>query len=379
MSLNLNQQLNTLIDPAKHILIVFGKEKTDDDAATAIAWKLYLEKRKKQVTMAAENFTSAKRLRFLPGLTEIKSELIGLQKMIIKVDISKAKLETISYDVKDDWLSIYLTPKSGAITKDNLRTAQTTFKFDLIITIGANDLDELGEIFYRQSELFFHTPIINIDHRAGNEHFGQINAVDLKNTSNAELSFQLLEQLGAVIDENMAICLLTGMIAKTKSFKSANVTPNTLNVASRLIGMGADREKIIQHLYRRRSIASLKLWGKALINLETDRTINLVWTALTREDFARSGAEEEDLDGIAAELITNSPDAKLILIFNESADGQKHIHIALHAEYHHDAMELLSAFHPIGNKKTAVAFLENISLLDAVQKVKTKISENLKN
>ncbi|MDO8499786.1 MAG: hypothetical protein Q7S66_03950 [bacterium] len=379
MSLNNSQQLNLLIEPAKHILVVFGKEKADDDVATALAWKLYLEKNKKQVTIAADGFQPAKRLRFLPALNDIKAELSGLQKMIIKVDISKAKLETVSYDVKDNWLSIYLSPKNGIITKDDLRTAQTNFKYDLIITVGIRDLDELGEIFYRQGELFYHTPIVNIDHQSGNEHFGQLNLVDLNATSNAELSFQLLEQLGAIIDADMAGCLLTGMIARTKSFKTSNVTPNALNAASRLISLGADREKIVQHLFRGRSISSLKLWGIALTNLETDRATSLVWTAITRDDFTRAGAEASDLDGIAADLIANSPEAKLILIFNEDIAKEKQVRVSLHTEHGYDAVELLSAWQARGNKKMATAILENTTLAEAKQKVIERIEGQLKN
>jgi len=380
MALTDIQQLHKLIENSKNILLVFGPEKNDDYMVSAVALKLFLEKQQKQVEIASPDFTIPRHLRFLPHLDIVRPNLANLQKMVIKVDISKAKLETVSYEVKENTLSIYLNPKSGVITKDDLRTAQTSFKYDLIITIGIRDLDSLGNIFFHNTDLFYHTPIVNFDYHASNEHFGQINAVEINATSNAEIVFKAMEQLGsAFIDEKIATCLLTGMISQTRSFKTPNVTPHTLNIASRLMSMGADREKIVHNLYRTRSIATLKLWGSALTNLQTDRSIGLVWTAITREDFARSGTSEDDLKDIVSELIANSPEAKLILILNESSEagqGQK-IKAFLATDKDYNATELLQQFHAEGNKKTAVAVLENLSLKEAEEKIIDSIKENI--
>lgn len=50
------------------------------------------------------------------------------------------------------------------------------------------------------------------------------------------------------IDEDMATCLLTGLITATKSFKTPNITPHTLNIASELITLGGCCEEIINSL-----------------------------------------------------------------------------------------------------------------------------------
>src|SRR3989339_395677 len=202
------QQLHHLITDSRQILLVLDINRTDDDIASALAMRVFLEKQSKQMEVASVDFKAPTRLRFLPGLEEIKPQLSGLQKFTIKVDVSKAKIETLSYEVKDNWLSIYLNPTQGTITKDDLRTAQSDYKFDLIISIGARDLESLGEIFLHNTDLFYKTPIINIDHQTSNEHFGQVNMVDTTASSNSEVIYKIIQQLGeSFFEEKIAYCL----------------------------------------------------------------------------------------------------------------------------------------------------------------------------
>jgi len=68
--------------------------------------------------------------------------------------------------------------------------------------------------------------------------------VDIASTSTSRSGVQNSFKDGeANFDSNVSTCLLTGMIAKTHSFKTANINPYTLNLASKLMDMGADREK----------------------------------------------------------------------------------------------------------------------------------------
>ena len=173
------EQLKKLLDGAKQTLVVFDTEKTDDAVCSALAVKLFLEKRGKRVDVASEGFVLPEHLKFLPKANEIKGQLSYLQKLIIKVDVSRAKIDTLSYDVADNWLSIHLNPREGSITKNDLRTAQTGYKYDLIITVGARDMNALGGIFHNNTDLFYKTALVNFDCHPGNEEYGQVNIVDL--------------------------------------------------------------------------------------------------------------------------------------------------------------------------------------------------------
>ncbi len=375
MALNDFQQLTKTLEESKYILLMFNSSEQGDALAGALALKRFLTKEHKQVDIACSDFVLPKNLRFLPGSETIQPELTHLQKFILKVDVSKAPIDTLSYDVKDNWLSIYLTPKHGAITRQELRTAQTTFKYDLIITVGVPDLESLGDIFFNNTDLFYKTPIINIDHQADNERYGHINLVDLTTTSVAEIIYGYCKNIPSmVIDAELATILLTGMTIATKSFKQPHLAPQTLAAAGELVERGADREKIIQHLYRTRSVSALKLWGHALTHLQTDPALGLVCTTLTRDDFVRSGATPEDLHGMVDELLSTAPEAHLILILYEYNDKDtKKIHGLLTVNKNFDALKLLKAFNPAGTKRQASFIMENTNLQETEEKIKELI------
>jgi phosphoesterase RecJ-like protein len=280
-----------------------------------------------------------------------------LQKFILTLDVKESGVQELSYDLQDEKLRIFVTPKQGFLTRDAVRTAQTDFKYDLIVVLDSENLAALGGLYENNTELFYKTPIINIDHQAGNEHFGQVNLVDLTVVSTAEVVFDLLKQLGEeYIDAAVATAILTGLIAQTRSLKSDNIKPHTVATAAKLIGLGAEREKIITNRFRPRSVSALKLWGHALTPLQHDSKIGLVWSTITRDDFVRSGATETDLKDIIDELIGNSPEAKFTLLLHEHIEAPQTIHglFRVHGKVL-DAKRLLEPFNPEGGKE-AVSF-----------------------
>ena len=378
--LNEIQQIKQELENCKHVLIVFNNHENTDATASALALFSFLEKNNKSVDIACPNFLPSKNLGFLVGLKNIKSELEHLQKLIIKVDVSHAKIESLSYDIKDNWLSIYLTPKNGLLTKDELRTAQSAYKYDLIITLGTTELETLGSAFLNNTDLFYRTNIINIDYHATNERYGQINYVDLNATSISEMIYRLSKQLWEThLEEHNATALLTGMIAATHSFKTTNVTPLTLQAASELINHGANREKIIQNLYRTRSLSTLKLWGAALSKIKIESSKHFAWTTITKEDFIKCDASEDDLRDLISELIGNSPEIDLVLILyeKEHINGQKTINGILHSKKGQDTRILLKPYHPIGTSEQSKITIENSTLIDAEKTLIEEIKKSL--
>jgi len=352
MSLNEDQQLQNIIQKSRHILITFPSHDNGEAVGSALALKLFLEKTNKQVDIVSDDFVLPKNLSFLPESNQIKSTLNHLQKFIIKVDVSNAPIDTISYDVKDGALSIYLTPRSGVITKNELRTAQSTYKYDLIITLNSPDKESLGKVFLKNTDLFFRIPLVNIDTRPNNEQYGQINLVNLTAAGSNEIVYEVIRQNGEnVIAPEIATALLTSLIISTQSFKSANVNPNTLNYASKLMTLGGNREKIVHELYQTRSLSTLKIWGDALSKIKHYYNLKLVTTTIARQDFLRAGGNENDVFDLGQELITTAPEAELILIIYESPTEDNTVKALFISEKGRDAREILAPFSPQGNKQ----------------------------
>lgn len=370
MTLTDYEQLQKLFQESHYILITFPNQDNGEAVSTGLALKSFLEKQSKQVDVVSDNFVVPKNLHFLSGSDHIKSALTHLQKFIIKVDISQAKVDSISYDIKDGQLSINITPRQGTINKDNLRTAQSGFKYDLIITLAAPDLSALGNTFLNNTDLFYRTPVVNIDTHPGNEHYGQINMVEMTASGCGEIVCKFLKQTPAnSITPEIATSLLASLIIATKSFKTSNVNPTTLNYASELMTKGGDREKIIRSLYHTRSLSALKLWGTALSSLKHEHSLKMAYLTISRDQFAQAGAEENDIKDLAEELISTAPEAELIMVLFESKENTNIIKGTLIAEKNHDTKTLLAPLNPHGDKQKASFEIKGKSLAYAEQEV----------
>ncbi len=377
-------QLNKILEDKKNILITFPKNDKGDAMASAIALFSFLEKLGKRAEMVCENFVIPQQLKFLKKIKFIRQSLDHLQKFIITVDTAKTGVQELSYDNQDGKLRIFITPKNNYLTKEDIRTAQSDFKYDVIFVIGTQELDQLGSLYQNNTEFFYKCPIINLDHNPNNSHFGHINIIDITATSNAEVLFNLLQNWQAEnVNEEISTALLTGMIVNTRSFKTGNIRPQTLQLASKLMHLGADRDYIVQNLYRTRSLSTLKLWGQALTHLQYDKSLGLVSTIITRDDFIRSGAHSNDLYEIVDEIISNSPEAKLILLLHEqSEDTEKtpRIHVILDASRDYNAEELLRPYPMvIGDKKQATVIIAGKNLKQVEEEIIEHIRKKIVN
>lgn len=369
MSLSKQEQILSLIEKTKDPLIVFRKNFNEDDVAAALALKLILEKLdKKNVSITSHHFKIPENLRFLPQSGSIKGALENIRKFIISVNIAKTKIDTISYNVKKDKLNFIISPKDGWFDQHDISTSSSGFNNDAIFTINAPDLESLGQIYDDDTEFFYETPIVNIDHKPENEQYGQINLTDITATSACEIIGRFFYDFDkTLIDEDIATCLLTGMIANTKSWKTANVTPQALTLASNLVALDGRREEIMNHLYRSRTVSTLRLWGRILARLQHDETHNITWSVVPKEDFDKAKAKVSELHGVIDELISNAQEAKIIVLIYQPSDDLVCSYVT--AGQRINAQEIVTEFNPEGTPRLAHFCLKEKDLKVAEQKI----------
>lgn len=368
---------------SEHPLITFRKEWSVDAVASALALAKFLEKKGKRADVVADGFAAPKSLRFLPGIETVKPNFRQLRKFVIHLDVSKTKIDELSYDIEGGKLRIHVTPKEGRFDGRDVTTASTDFKYDCIVTVDTPDYGALGTLFSANTEFFYDRPTINIDHEPSNEQYGNLNCVDITATSTAEVMHALLKSTGEhFLTEDIATCLLAGIISKTRSFKTASVTPRTLDIASELVSAGAKREEIVQNLYRTRTISTLKLWGRALARLKFDPRIKMAWTLLVRQDFIHAGATEEHLPDVIDELIMNSPEAEIVGLLYEQESTTEPGKVAgvcalVSTEKHADALRLLPGLKPDGTRRMARVCFPTTAIMDAEKSILAAINKSL--
>lgn len=337
MDNGIEKQIFEAISKAQRILVALPQDPNGDAVGSGLALYNFLKKLEKEpeVVSAVKNLTG---YSFLPNVEEIKHELQVFQSFVVSIDTTNAKLDELSYEVKPDRVDIFLKPKPGgkfASTDVTFKSAK--FPYDLIITLDTPSQEYLGEIYEKNTDLFFETTIINIDHHPSNEHYGEINLVDLTATSTAEILATLLENFEAsLIDENIATNLLTGIIVETNSFQHVKTTPRAFLRASNLISQGGRHQDIIRELYKTKNISLLKLWGRALARIKEIKELGLTYSLVNFTDLEKAGSPVEDVVGVMKELVANLAGQKIILFLAEVKEqnviGYFHLHPSLKAQ-----------------------------------------------
>ncbi len=322
---DIKQQIIEQTRSAKNILIVFkdikegsGYPAGGDAVASALALQKILQKNGKNVDIASPDFVLPKTLAGLSGADSIKNKIQSARQAKIRVNIKESGVKNFSYNTEGEFLNIYFSPQENFINLKNLKIESGAWAYDLIFTLDTSELALLSDLYVKNKPLFDAVPVINIDDSAENGYFGEINLVDIKSSSVAEIIWQLIAG-SPNLDQNIIDCVLAGIIAKSKNFRRPNISPKTLEVAGELITLGAHRGEIIDNFYRTKSVETLRLWGRALARLKQDGKI--IWSLLTHADFINAGAGEEDLPDVIHELISNSPNAETIALIFESMDG----------------------------------------------------------
>ncbi len=349
--LSIDQQIIEQVDKATRILITFGKDWFGDSVSSSLALKTWLEGRGKTVDIVAEKPSTNSPYTFLPGYALISHQLDNIRRFIISLNVGNASVDQVEYRLENQKLNFIVSPKSGSFTAADISSHSSGFRYNLIFVLGTPDLESLGTIYNQDTDFFFKTPIVNIDHNPANENFGQINVVNVKAVSVTEILYDLFTiSDNEKITEDIATCLLAGLITETKSFKTPHITPHALTVASKLVTMGGRREEIINALYRSRQLNVLKLWGRVLTGLKESLGGRLVWSIVKAADFSETMTNPNNLTDIIDELIINMPNAQIIVLIYEEGSTTKAI---VHSVRNLNALELTEVFSSTGTRNLA--------------------------
>lgn len=326
---NINEQIFQQIDKANNILITGAVKWNEEIIAGGLALQKFLTKINKKSDVIFD-FSRDKvfihpqvnQFSILTGFENIKTKYSD-KGFVISLDTSKTKIDKIKYKANKNSLDFFITPKLGTFSSDDVKTL-SNFDYDLIIVLGTSDIDSMSLLYQNSIDLFYEVPVINIDNKASNEEFGQINLIDLVSSSVSEILFSLFFKHNKnLIDKDISNCLLSGIVYATKNFKS-NITPNTLTNTTNLMSLGADKNKIVEKLYKSFSFDLLRLWGKALSRIkEHSNTKRLVWTTILENDFSETKMEESSLIRLFSEIKMNLPDFRIVVIFYEKKIDNK--------------------------------------------------------
>ena len=370
MNLNENEQAINLINESKNVLIFVNPSINLDSITSGIALSLYLEKLEKKVTIYLENKKIDEKYNFLSSLNSITDKLDLKNKLTVSIVTKNVKAKELSYEPKEDRIEIYLTPEDGkSFTKDDVLINDSGKNFDLIITLGISNIKNIGEIYEKNTEFFFNKPIINIDIQNSNELYGKINYIEQTYCSLSELVFDFMTfYKSELIDENIATNILTGIIYNTKEFRSEELTATTMSAIATLMELGADKNKIMNNLYKTKPVDNIKAWAKMLENSKLDEDKKIFYSKIEDNKLSL------DLSELFYGFINTIEKVEIAILFNKT-NGITYIDLVCSENL--NALEISSSFNPVGDKNYVKFAISSDDVEKVVEIVLRKIKEKM--
>lgn len=163
------------------------------------------------------------------------------------------------------------------------------------------------------------TPILNIDHHHDNPLWGDLNFVDGRASSTAEMVLRLADALGVEIDSGIALPLYVGLVTDTGRFSYANTGPAAHAAAGRLISVGVDPAAVFRRLYEGVPLGDLRLAGRAIAGARTELDGRLVVAVITDDDVRAAGGV--DSDGVV-EALRGVDGVQVAAVIREAGPGE---------------------------------------------------------
>jgi len=169
-------------------------------------------------------------------------------------------------------------------------------KADVIFTLDFNSLSRARNLSSLISKSSATT--IMIDHHENPDNYADITISDSKMSSTCEMVYDFICSIDkSKIDNKIATCIYTGIVADTGSFRFPSTTSKTLRVGSELINHGVNVTEIFEKLHNNFQFKRLKLLGSAINNFKKIEGLPVVYTSITDKDQKVNDFKKGDSEG----------------------------------------------------------------------------------
>lgn len=196
------------------------------------------------------------------------------------------------------------------------------FEPDFVLAVDVADVKLMGKALARWRERVD----LCIDHHMSNMRYARHLLLDSGAAATTELVYLVLEAMGAVIREDVALCLYTGLVTDTGCFRYSNTTSRTLRIAASLLDTGIDSYKVNKRMFETHSLARLRLEQLVLQTLELHCGGRLAILVISQKALEETGVAEEDTEGIST-IPRQIEGVELGLALKEQADGRYRISV----------------------------------------------------
>lgn len=210
-------EAKNLISDAQNIAIVPSRIAGIDSFGAAVGLYFVLSEQGKDVYFVYPDDVPEEAQGLIESDRIVKN--IKDRELLVTIDYSGTTAAAAHYSTEGEKLEVKLGPVPKDFSKtDRVKTELVGFDFDVIIVLGAQELNDLGSTFKSLRESFSDAKVINVDNTERNKNYGRLNLIDLEATSLSQLVFKMASAWGFIPSEKASLALLRGMTYRSLRF-----------------------------------------------------------------------------------------------------------------------------------------------------------------
>ncbi len=234
---------------------------------------------------------------------------------------------------------------------ENIENAKTSVNFrpDVFVILDASSRERIGP--FLNSRLVAKHAIVNIDHHITAETFGDYNIILPSVSSTSEIIYNFIKTTNIAIDEEIAICLYTGLMFDTGCFRYSNATAETHRIAADLIEIGDFApDEVYSNVFEHIPLGKIHLLNESLrtLALTTDGKIATIF--ITQSMLDKTKTTLDDVEGFVNQIQAIESVDVAICVF-ELPDGNSKV--SLRSQGQVDVAALAAEFNGGGHERAS--------------------------
>lgn len=242
-----------------------------------------------------------------------------------------------------------------------------TKKFDVAIVLDCGEPNRIGKVKKLIKE---GVKVVNIDHHITNSYFGDVNIVDAKASSTAEVVFEYLKKVKFELTKNVAIWLYAGIMTDTGSFRYETTTARTHAIAAELMKFKFSVTELYRHLYEMVPIGDLQAFTQVVTRFDALFGGKVVCVELHKKVLSKF-SDSFDLRDTIFKFLRAIKGVEVYVILTEVSRNKTRVNLRSSRKF--DVARLANVFDGGGHKRASGCAIDK-NIKDA----RTKIIRQIK-
>lgn len=244
--------------------------------------------------------------------------------------------------------------------------------FDCFAVLDCSDIYRTGEVYRLRTD---DTPVVNIDHHVSNKRFGDINWVEPHAASCCAMIYELYKEMRVPLDKESAVCVYTGVMTDTGSFRYSNTDRRSHEIAADLLRYDIDAAQVYRAIYGSIPYADMRVLTRILPMMRREAGGRIVWFQIPRRLLAGRRLSFDLAESILS-FARSIRGVEVAALFKEIPDSRDEIRINLRSQGAPDMNAVASAFGG-GGHRTASGATVHGKLDEVRRRVLKRIKESL--